>query len=210
MVTSATRKQQVDLPLDEARARMRGAFGTKEASDYHDGWSALWDAGDFLPWDRMVPNPALADTLINHSHVVGGYKLTLPDGSLRRKRALVPGCGRGVDVMLLQSFGYDVVGLEYSATAKAEAERYAEETENEQIYALKKGVESKGTRQFVQGDFFKDDWLAKVGFSETEGVFDLIYDYTVSKVLIAMLNADGDCSSFALCSFRCARPGHSA
>ena len=35
----------------------------------------------------------------------------------QRRKALVPGCGRGVDVLLLASFGYDAYGLECSATA---------------------------------------------------------------------------------------------
>lgn len=196
MITTATRKPQTDLPLEASRARMRSTFSPAEAASspspsasvdtqtYHSGWSRLWDAGDFLPWDRMVPSPALSDTLVNHAHLVGTNSLVLPDGTTRRKRALVPGCGRGVDVVLLASFGYDVVGLEYSATAVQEAERYARETEGEELYRAKDGVkDGKGSIKFVQGDFFEEDWLLRAGFDQQSktGVFDLIYDYTVSR-----------------------------
>lgn len=183
---NATRKPQRDLPLQESRALMREHFTEHSGSKYNDGWAKLWEAGDFLPWDRMVPSPALADTLNNHAQVVGSSKLILPDGTTRRKRALVPGCGRGVDVMLLQAYGYDVVGLEYSSKAVEACEVYAKETENEQLYSVKDNEAGKGTRLFVQGDFYADDWLekAELGAYGKEGVFELIYDYTVSRLLV--------------------------
>lgn len=113
---AASRQPQRDLPLEESRAVMRENFAGKSGNEYYNGWEALWQKGDFLPWDRMVSSPALSDTLNNHSHVIGTSKLVLPDGSTRRKRALVPGCGRGVDVMLLQAYGYDVIGTTDAAT----------------------------------------------------------------------------------------------
>lgn len=181
-ITSATRPPQKDLPLQEARAALSSHFKEYPETTYGEGWSKLWEAGDFLPWDRMVPSPALADTLDNHAHVVGTSRLVLPDGSTRRKRALVPGCGRGIDVMLLQAYGYDVVGLEYAAKAVEACETYAEQTSNDDFYKVKNETVGKGSRIFVQGDFYKDEWLEKAGLGEfgKEGVFDLIYDYTVS------------------------------
>jgi len=163
---------------------MRGNFGGKSGKEYHDGWEAMWQAGNFLPWDRMVPSPALADTLNNHSQVIGTSKLVLPDGTTRRKRALVPGCGRGVDVMLLQAYGYDVVGLEYSGTAVEACKTYARETENEELYKARDEKVGKGSKIYVQGDFYANDWLERAGLGEygKEGVFELIYDYTVSIV----------------------------
>lgn len=118
---AATRQPQRDLPLEESRAVMRDKFLNKTGSDYHDGWEALWQKGDFLPWDRMVSSPALIDTLDNESQIVGTSKLVLPDGGTRRKRALVPGCGRGVDVMLLQAYGYDVTGMSKAVSTVAQA-----------------------------------------------------------------------------------------
>lgn len=196
MITSATRKPQTDLPLEASRARMRSTFSPAtttttsspttdpiDPTTYHSGWARLWDAGDFLPWDRLAPSPALTETLTHHTPLIGTAQHHLSSGSTRRKRALVPGCGRGVDVVLLASFGYDVVGLEYSATAVEEAQRYARETEREELYRVKDSVKDglgKGSVTFVQGDFFAEDWLAKAGVEGTKGVFDLIYDYTVS------------------------------
>ncbi|KAK5942486.1 hypothetical protein PMZ80_005051 [Knufia obscura] len=179
-IPAATRKPQRELPLQESRALMRDHFTEHTGEKYNEGWAKLWEAGDFLPWDRMMPSPALPDTLDNHASVVGSAKLVLPDGTTRRKRALVPGCGRGVDVMLLQAYGYDVVGLEYSSKAVEACEVYAKETENEALYRIKDEKASKGSRVFVQGDFYADDWLEKAGLGEhgKEGVFELIYDYT--------------------------------
>lgn len=181
-MTSATRLPQKDLPVQEARAALMGHFNEFPDSNYGDGWAKLWDAGDFLPWDRMVPSPALNDTLENHAQVIGSSKMILPDGSTRRKRALVPGCGRGVDVMMLQAYGYDTVGLEYAPKAVEACEAYAKQTENDDFYKARNETVGKGSRIFVQGDFYTDAWLEKAGLGhlEKEGVFDLIYDYTVS------------------------------
>lgn len=183
---AATRKPQRDLPLQDSRALMRDHFTEHSGTKYNEGWARLWEAGDFLPWDRMVPSPALTDTLDNHAYVVGTSKLVLPDGTSRRKRALVPGCGRGVDVMLLQAYGYDVVGLEYASKALEACETYAKETESEGFYTAKDDTLRKGSRKFVQGDFYADDWLERAGLGEhgKEGVFELIYDYTVSRLIV--------------------------
>ena len=69
-----------------------------------------------MPWDRGFPNPALVEVLRDRTDVIGKALADI-DGKPQRKKALVPGCGRGVDVCLLESFGYDCVGLEYSAKA---------------------------------------------------------------------------------------------
>jgi hypothetical protein len=104
-----------------------------------------------------------------------GKALAEFDGKLQRKKALVPGCGRGVDVCLLESFGYDCVGLEYSAKAVEACDKYAKE--NESTYTVQDEKIGKGSKVFVQGDFYKDDWLEKTGLGIKH--FDLIYDYTV-------------------------------
>lgn len=180
---SATRKPQRNLPLQESRAFMRELFSEYSGERTNAGWAKLWEAGDFLPWDRMLPSPALIDTLDNHAHLTGTATLVLPDGSTRRKRALVPGCGRGVDVMLLQAYGYDVVGMDFAEEAIKACEVYAKETENDELYKVRNEKLGKGSRIFVQGDFYADDWLQKAGLAEVgkSGVFELIYDYTVSQ-----------------------------
>lgn len=180
---SATRKPQRDLPLQESRALMRDQFLQYSGDRTNEGWAKLWEAGDFLPWDRMLPSPALIDTLDNFPRLTGTSKLILPDGSTRRKRALVPGCGRGVDVMLLQAYGYDVIGLDFAEEAIKACKIYAKETENDPMYRVRDANLGKGSRVYVQGDFFADDWLERSGLSEKEGIFELIYDYTVSPAV---------------------------
>ncbi len=120
--------------------------------------------------DRGRPSPALEDTLVNHHDVIGN---ALVDG--RRKRALVPGCGRGVDVLLLEAYGYDVLGLEVSEMAVKACLEYAKEYGND--HPIKDQTAGKGSRNFVHGDFYGNDFLKDAGLAADEK-FDLIYDYT--------------------------------
>jgi methyl halide transferase len=163
-----------DVPLDQARAALKAHFNEYSGDNYADGWAKLWADGSFLPWDRGFPSPALTDTLENHRDLIGGPML-----ETRRKKALVPGCGRGVDVILLQSFGYDAVGLEVSAGAVQAAKEFADQYSLK--YPARDGESGKGSCKFVHGDFYKNDFLADAGLNEGEK-FDLIYDYTVSSI----------------------------
>lgn len=165
-----------DVPLDQARAALKTHFNQYPGERYAEGWAQLWTDGSFLPWDRGRPSPALADTLENHQDLVGGPMI---DG--RRKKALVPGCGRGVDVVLLESFGYDAVGLEVSEGAVQSAKEFA--SQHGGSYPARDGKIGKGSSKVVQGDFYKNNFLADVGMKEGEK-FDLIYDYTVSAVRV--------------------------
>ncbi|KAJ3496563.1 hypothetical protein NLG97_g2568 [Lecanicillium saksenae] len=81
-------------------------FAKYQGDKYAEGWASLWDKGDNLPWDRGIPNPALEDLLIHQTGTIG---LPMAENGERRK-ALVPGCGRGVDVLLLASFGEEKLG----------------------------------------------------------------------------------------------------
>ncbi|PGH15351.1 hypothetical protein AJ79_02517 [Helicocarpus griseus UAMH5409] len=147
-----------------------------------EGWDQLWKK-DTTPWDRGEHNPALEDTLLQRRGFLGSALRNEENEEIsegknvdkRRKKALVPGCGRGFDVFLLAGFGYDAYGLEYSETAveicRKEAERIGEEG-----IPVRDAEVGKGRVMFVQGDFFKNDWLEKIGVGE--GEFDLIYDYT--------------------------------
>ena len=158
----------------ENREKLKSHMAQYSGSSYVHGWAELWNKGNFLPWDRGSPSPALADTLVNHSDVIGH---AVVDG--RRKRALVPGCGRGVDVLLLASFGYDVVGLEYAEKALQACKEYVEE--NEGKYPVHDEKVRKGDMKFLQGDFYSDEWLKGTDWEDWDGRFDLIYDYTVSR-----------------------------
>ncbi|RMJ22062.1 Thiol methyltransferase [Aspergillus sp. HF37] len=141
-----------------------------QGEDYVNGWAAVWDKCESLPWDRGFANPALEDALTERTTTIGG-----PIGQdTRRKRALVPGCGRGVDVLLLASFGYDAYGLECSPAAVEACKQ--EEATNGDKYPVRDAEVGQGKIAFVQGDFFSDDWLEALGLPQNS--FDLVYDYT--------------------------------
>ncbi|KAK4862753.1 hypothetical protein LT330_002886 [Penicillium expansum] len=141
----------------------------------NDRWANLWDAGDFLPWDQGVPNPALVYVMQDHQDLIGA-SVFIQDNEKqerRRKRALVPGCGRGYDVLLLSSLGYDAYGLEVSAKAVEEANTWAEEHLSD--YPVQDQAIGPGKAQFIVGDFFSDEWTACMGPLVK---FEFIYDYT--------------------------------
>ncbi|KKA21609.1 hypothetical protein T310_4396 [Rasamsonia emersonii CBS 393.64] len=161
---------------DNNRSFLQEHMSRYPGDKYVEGWATLWkNKGDEpLPWDRGCPNPALEDTLVQKRAFIGGPLLE-QDGQTRRKRALVPGCGSGYDVFLLASFGYDAYGLDLSHEAiefcKQEEARNAADK-----YPVRDPAVGRGKVTFVQGDFFKDDWLEKLGLQRNS--FDLIYDYT--------------------------------
>ena len=162
--------------LQDARAQLATHFSNGTAAD-GQRWAQLWDKGDFLPWDRHAPNPALEDVLTQRQDLIGPPLVKDSSGKQRRKQALVPGCGRGYDVLLLASFGYDAVGLEYSETAVRRC--WEEKERNGGRYFVRDQELGAGKVSFVQGDFFKSEWLQ--GDVGRNGAFDLVYDYTVSR-----------------------------
>jgi hypothetical protein len=187
------------MSLADARAKLKEHFSSYGGKSYGAGWATLWDKGDFLPWDKGFPSPALVETLTERSDVIGKAQTNV-DGKIQRKTALVPGCGRGVDVLLLESFGYDTIGLEYSTTAVEACKKYAQDNATKYpVYDEKIG---KGSSTFIQGDFYATDWVEKTGLGVK--TFDLIYDYTVRLCslipfqLITWLTSD--CSSVLLCN----------
>lgn len=166
---------------ENVRARLLEHF-PNGTSDTPDRWAMLWDKGDFLPWDIGMPNPALGDVLTDRKELFGtcfkeeGTAAEKEDkgGSKVRKRALVPGCGRGYDVILLASFGYDAYGLEVSD--KAVELCVQEQQKNGDKYPIKDESVGYGAVTFLKGDFFRDEWTEEIPGG---GKFDLIYDYTV-------------------------------
>jgi hypothetical protein len=146
----------------------------------------------------------------------------------------VPGCGKGYDVALLASYGYDAYGLEVSSHAAERANEYladpgAGPLEGE--YKVKDETVGSGKVECLLGDFFENGWVLEVEGSKNVdgegefGGFDVVYDNTVSpyhmQLLYTMLL--GKCAgrdemlilgvfgSFSALSHRlCARAGRSA
>ncbi|KAH8701894.1 putative thiol methyltransferase [Talaromyces proteolyticus] len=156
---------------------LRDHMAKFQGENYVEGWASLWDnraEGERLGWDRGGHSPALEDFLIQKKGFVGSPIIEGSDGQKSRKKALVPGCGTGYDVLLLASFGYDAYGLDYSEAAVETANKEAAKNRDE--YGTKDPAVGQGNVVFVQGDFFKDDWLTKLELEQNS--FDLIYDYT--------------------------------
>jgi len=99
-----------------------------------------------------------------------------PQDAHARKKVLVPGCGRGYDVLLFASYGYDAYGLDVSRTAVEAARVLArEQGEDQSKYPLRDDRVGRGNASFILGDFFNNDFLSEVGDA---GPFDIVYDYT--------------------------------
>jgi hypothetical protein len=134
-------------------------------------WDAMWRQKT-TPWDRSKPSPALIDALNEKSDILNS---STQSGETRRKKALVPGCGRGYDVLLFASHGYDAYGLDVSQTAVEACQELDKEQGNDAArYPLSDPKLGRGSRNFLVADFFKDD----LSFSTDGGSFDVIYDYT--------------------------------
>ena len=137
-----------------------------------EDWDVMWQ-NKFTPWDRFEPNPALVDALNEKSDIIDPS----PKGSdaTRLKRALIPGCGRGYDVLLFASHGYDAYGLDVSQTAvDACRELDKEQGEDALRYPVRDPKLGRGARHFFTAYFFKDDLTSQTN----GGSFDIIYDYT--------------------------------
>ncbi|KAI5462360.1 S-adenosyl-L-methionine-dependent methyltransferase [Mariannaea sp. PMI_226] len=144
-------------------------------------WDLAWRESR-TPWDNAGPSVALSDLLSQRQDLVPpsqahdhrGLPLRDATGAVEKKKALVPGCGRGHDVLLLSSWGYDVWGLDYSSTAKEQAIENQKNAEAAGSYKAVHGLE-KGAIHWVTGDFFGQEWTESIG---SDFKFDLIYDYT--------------------------------
>jgi len=178
------------------------------------------DCGQFLPWDRGHANPALIDLLDQRSRPLSspdpnpslgapppnsespGYaslpSALSPDG--RRRRALIPGCGKGYDVALFAAHGYDAYGLEVSSHAADAARKYLENPGKGPVegeYEVRDEKVGKGAMKVVSGDYFEDAWLKDVEGWESDEGFDIIYDNTVSIVRFESGVILTHCSSYA-------------
>lgn len=201
--------------------RLRTHFAALDPGEHSSGWDALWAEGTFIPWDRGYANPALIDFLASPSNpptssepnpTPGAPKPGTVDGAgvqlpAKRGKALVPGCGKGYDVALLASYGYDAYGLEVSKHAADAANKYLSDPGEgpfEGEYAIKDAKTGKGIMKCLLGDFFDDAWL-----KETSGKgFDLIYDNTVSEWQSSWLRERANSSSsFARSRLRCVQNG---
>ncbi|KAG0368229.1 TPMT family [Gamsiella multidivaricata] len=122
---------------------------TQDIVKQQDGWNELWKR-DIHPWDKETPSPALIEVIEQKP-----ISAQIPKSG----NALVPGCGRGVDVFYLGNENRKAYGLDISPIAVQQCKDIR----------TKKGV-SESQAEFMVGDFFK--------FDIPSGGFQLVYDYT--------------------------------
>lgn len=192
-------------------------FKDKPLREHGSLWDELWQQQK-TSWDRGGPSIALLHVfqaypeLFNYPEIFNGAH---PDLGLlsdfaghepgqhasspaapateRRKKALVPACGRGYDAALLAIvLGYDVVALEISSSALDAARQYLDDVhkflrvcarrqyvpldyDEKMLFWVNERHPDPGRVNFVCGDFFSDDWLVDAGADQ----FDVIFDYTV-------------------------------
>ncbi|KAF3902889.1 hypothetical protein AA313_de0208643 [Arthrobotrys entomopaga] len=170
------------------QAHLLTHFQDRARKDQNDGWSTLWDSDRSNLWDRGKPSPALIDFVEGR----GSDFLRNMNTEGRSLKALVPGCGRGYDVVMLGLHGFDAYGLEVSAKAVETAKEYANTeliSPSAHHYGDQKADYRVGSAKFVLGDFFKKDWEINCGLEDGQK-FDLIYDYTFLCALLAEMRAD--------------------
>ncbi|KAF1849025.1 S-adenosyl-L-methionine-dependent methyltransferase [Cucurbitaria berberidis CBS 394.84] len=192
--------------------RLRTHFADAPVSSHNDRWDDLWKEGTFLPWDRGYANPALIDLLQRRpstspdanpspgappSNGSGADNYTSIPSTIKadgtRCRVLIPGCGKGYDIVLFAAHGYDAYGLEVSSHAANAAKKYIDAIqksegldskdregplEGEYLAASSSHKVGYGSMNVLLGDYFSDEWLKEVqGWNLGEG-FDIIYDNT--------------------------------
>ncbi|KAI5795162.1 S-adenosyl-L-methionine-dependent methyltransferase [Geopyxis carbonaria] len=165
MTTSTNPDAQV-LSTD-ARQRLLEQFSSTPSEQHGEKWAELWTQ-NFLPWDKGCASPSLEDLLAQKKQELG---LACASSSKARKRVLVPGCGKGYDVLLFASYGLDAVGVEISPPAVVQARAWVD-SQLEKLDTI-----NYGSVTFIEGDFYKDTWVQSLSL-ESAGTFDYIYDYT--------------------------------
>ncbi|KAI0099547.1 S-adenosyl-L-methionine-dependent methyltransferase [Hypoxylon sp. NC0597] len=174
-------------PESQSPTRLISHFVNRARDNQSSGWVELWETGQNHFWDRGRPSPALIDWVESRPDI-------LPSHPGRRLTALVPGCGKGYDVVMLALHGFNTYGLDVSRKGIETAESYAA-TELREPSAYNFASEgswlenSAGGLKFIEGDFFKTDWEKEIGIDGFQG-FDLIYDYTFLCALAPEMRKD--------------------
>lgn len=181
-ITTSSSLSVNDHALQGQFQRLRSLFKDLDYSTHPEHWDTLWKES-FTPWDRGGPSQALDEVLSLHRELFTKAPDSLDDWDKARPKALVAGCGRGHDALLLSAHGYDVLGLDSSPTSLEEAKKNEKRAEEEdaELYAPRRelGVTTKGRVMWVVGDFFENDWVNDSGYGKVKNGFDLIFDYEV-------------------------------
>ncbi|KAF3930648.1 hypothetical protein ABW19_dt0206470 [Dactylella cylindrospora] len=153
-------REQPTMP--DARPSFQDLFALS-GGEHENVWKSLWDSGTYHYWDRGEASPSLVDFIREHPDLI-------QPSSSSPLTALVPGCGRGHDVHLFGALGIKAYGLELTESATAIAREFEES---------RPLPPSPGSRTFITGDFFANDWLDNLDTQK----FDIMYDYTFMVAL---------------------------
>lgn len=189
---------------------MQEAFEGKRLEEHGKIWDHAWKENR-TTWDRGGPSLALYETLKEYPELFNGghpdlqlledfvghdlgqeavSQPTTAPPTKRRKKALVPACGKGYDAVLLAYvFGYDVWALDISEAALLQATQYMASVKdalsgrsppaNESAFwssITPESLDGPGHIKYILGDFFSHKWNLV-----NDMKFDLIFDYTVSS-----------------------------
>ncbi|KAF8302610.1 S-adenosyl-L-methionine-dependent methyltransferase [Clavulina sp. PMI_390] len=149
-LTSNEAHKKVFLRAQEIMAQHDGGRDTTDVSKAinTEGWEQTWKEGA-TPWTWRRINAPI-DMILSQNI----------DGFPRSGKALVPGCGKGDDVVLFAKAGYEALGIDASATAIKLAEEWLATLPKEDI---------TGSTAVKNENYFT--WAPAEGF-------DIIYDYT--------------------------------
>ena len=160
-MTTAAPKETVESVASEMSAKtVRTA----------DDWEGVWttggaDGGKLMPghkFDAGKSSPML--------HAVISRDVEAHDGAhgVEGRRVLVPGCGRGYDVLTFARAGAsEAVGLEIAPTGNAEAQKILRD-------ATAADHKLRGVCSVVDKDFFS----LPSSSGPSPSLFDIVYDYT--------------------------------
>lgn len=144
--------------------------------DARAGRSAHWETGWQLGiprgalFDNDAPSKALVDWLSRTKRGTAAVAAAAAEGEGEgeaRPTALVPGCGRGYDVLALASCGFEATGLDLAPTAVLSAAEFFETvagTDSPLVPGL-------GHAHVVPGDFFEHTPAAAAAY-------DVVFDVT--------------------------------
>lgn len=190
--------------------QLQEAFEGKKLEEHGNIWDRAWKAKQ-TSWDRGGSSMALYETLNEYPELFDGRHPGLQQlkdfvghgfghetasgiaekPSTKRKKALVPACGRGYDAVLLAYvFGYDVYALEISEEALVQANAYLANLK-EAFSGLSQGpedfpfwvsnrIDDPGHITYVLGDFFSDQWMKE------EKIEDFGFDLIRTKFFCAI------------------------
>lgn len=162
---SNDRKAQFQQSVKE----MRGLLGQH---GNQPGWDLAWKQG-LTPWETMLGiqvQPALRWACEQDS----ALSKLIPEG---KGKVLVPGCGRGQDVVYFATQrGLDAIGIDISTTAVQRAQEYVQQRQEQAQESEKEAINKYA--KIVVADYLDPEAESGPHKNALIQGADLVYDYT--------------------------------